>query len=179
MYKRGFTIFFAVLVSSLALAIGLAIYDLLVRELELTQTATQSQYAIYAADTGAECALYWDSKYNGSDSAFATSTDSAVLSSGVTCSGQDVAAVGTPPDPFSLPPSGWNPWDVDQTGTSATTEFWVVLTGVSGNPCAWVTVQKTTTNPGDPPATVITSRGRNTCESGAPLQIERTLQATY
>lgn len=57
---RGFTIFFAVLVGSLALAIGLSIYELLVRELELSQVATQSQFAIYASDAGAECALYWD-----------------------------------------------------------------------------------------------------------------------
>jgi hypothetical protein len=57
---RGFTIFFAVLVGSLALSIGLSIYELLIRELELSQVATQSQFAIYAADAGAECALYWD-----------------------------------------------------------------------------------------------------------------------
>ncbi|MBP9711044.1 MAG: hypothetical protein KBD50_02165 [Candidatus Pacebacteria bacterium] len=60
--KRGFTVFFAVLVGSLALAIGLSIYELLIRELELAQVATQSQFSIYAADAGAECALYWDNK---------------------------------------------------------------------------------------------------------------------
>ena len=62
---KGFTIFFAMLVGALALSIGLAIYDLTVRELDLSATATQSQYAIYAADSGAECALYWDNKYGG------------------------------------------------------------------------------------------------------------------
>jgi hypothetical protein len=34
-YNRGFTIFFAVLVASLALAVGLVIYDLLNRSLAL------------------------------------------------------------------------------------------------------------------------------------------------
>src|ERR1700687_4944182 len=105
---KGFTLFFAVLVASLALAIGLSIYDITVRELDLSSTVTQSEYAIYAADTGAECALYWDFHYTsgganfGTNSAFATSsTDSlggtGVPSSGISCNGQDVAAVGTPP----------------------------------------------------------------------------------
>ncbi len=35
--KKGFTIFFAVLVSSLALSVGLAIYDLITRELTLSR----------------------------------------------------------------------------------------------------------------------------------------------
>lgn len=72
--KTGFTIFFATLVASLALAIGLAIYDVVVRQLNLSTTVSQSQYAIFAADSGAECALYWDSKYNGSGSAFSGSS---------------------------------------------------------------------------------------------------------
>ena len=172
MYKRGFTIFFAVLVSSLALAIGLAIYDLLVRELELTRTATQSQYAIYAADTGAECALYWDSKYNGSDSAFATSTDSNEPTSGIMCNEQDVAAAAVT--------AGTWPIESETDSDSAATEFQVLLiAGDIASPCAIVRVQKTTANPGDPPATTVTSRGRNTCELGAPLQIERTLEVNY
>lgn len=71
--KRGFTIFFAALVGSLALAIGLAVYDLTARQLDLATTVSQSYYAIYAADAGIECALYWDSKYNGSSSVFPSS----------------------------------------------------------------------------------------------------------
>ena len=67
------------LVGSLALAVGLAIYDLTIRELDLSAVATQSQYAVYAADTGAECALYWDTKCPlGScvvNSTFATSSN--------------------------------------------------------------------------------------------------------
>src|SRR3990167_2937388 len=95
--KKGFTIFFAMLVGSLALAVGVAIYDLTARELDLSQTATQSQYAIYAADTGAECALYWDFKCttlgpcaSAANSAFSTSSQSVTPLSGVVCNGQDV-----------------------------------------------------------------------------------------
>src|SRR5438067_322100 len=101
MMTRGFTMFFAVLVGSLALSVGLVIFDITVRELALSAAVTQSQYAIYAADSGAECALYWDTKYTGgsSSSAFATSTY-AGASSGISCNSQDVAAHGTPGAPY-------------------------------------------------------------------------------
>jgi len=170
MNQRGFTIFFAVLVASLALAIGLSIYDLLIRELDLSQTAKESQYAIYAADTGAECALYWDLNYNGSDSAFATSTASNEPTSGIDCNTQDVAAEAV----------ALNTWPETADASNATTVFQVSLVpGSTNSPCAIVTVEKTAANPGDPSATTIVSRGRNTCNTGAPLQLERALEISY
>src|SRR6185369_1656268 len=100
LYTKGFTLFFAILVGALALAIGLAIFDLALRELQLSNVATQSQYAIYAADTGAECAIYWDAKCTlgvcAGGSAFATSsnTNNGTFppATGVVCNGQDVSA---------------------------------------------------------------------------------------
>ena len=173
--KRGFTVFFAVLVASLALAIGIAIYDLLLRELELSRAATESQYAIYAADTGAECALYWDLNFaevgDTDQSAFATSSetdagDVAQIGEAF-CNGQDIvaAAVGS--------------WPQLADGSSATTVFEVLLVdGDDTGPCAVVTVEKNTEDPGDPPETKITSHGRNTCVAG-PGQLERSLEVNY
>ncbi len=154
--RRGFTILFAMLVSSLALAIGLAIYDITVRELDLSSTATQSQYAIYAADTGAECALYWDSK-----NIFATSSQSSVPASGVLCNSVDIASA---------------PWTIDATPTAATTTFMVTF---SPQPyCTSVTVAKS----GTPSKTTITSRGYNaSCGvslSGTP-KLERVFKVSY
>jgi len=99
--RGGFTAFFAVLVASLALSVGLAIYDLLIRQLTLSQVATQSVYAIFAADTAIECALYWDNKassLNGSPSIFATSSASgnAVFSGTANCNTQNIVAQGPP-----------------------------------------------------------------------------------
>lgn len=167
--KKGFTIFFAMLVGSLALSVGIAIYDLTVRELDLSATATQSQYAIYAADTGAECALYWDFKCTlgpcttggAGKSAFATSTQSVTPLSGVVCGGQDVAAA-------------WVAAGYPQTNSSrATTTF--TLTFSPQPYCATVTVVKA----GDPLQTTITSKGYNTCASGPTSRLERVLQVTY
>lgn len=158
----GFTIFFASLVTALALGIGLAIYDLTVRELDLSATANQSQYAIYAADSGAECVLYWDSKCTdgscAAGSAFATSTGSSVPSSGIVCNGQDIAAS----------------WDTAQrTANAATTTF--TITFPPRAYCATVEVSKS----GTPSKTVIISHGFNTCATGALQRVERALQVTY
>ena len=56
----GFTLFFAVLIASLLLAIGLAIFNITIKELVLSSSVRDSEFAFYAADSGAECALFWD-----------------------------------------------------------------------------------------------------------------------
>ncbi len=164
MKKNGFTIFFATLITSLALAIGLSIYDLTVRELNLSATANQSQYAIYAADTGAECALYWDTQCEASGcnagSAFATSTESTVpvAGAGLLCNGQDIVAA---------------PWSVTQADYDATT---TITINFSPQPyCAIVTIAKT----GTPARTTIISHGYNTCAAGGVTRVERALQVSY
>lgn len=58
--NRGFTLFIAVLIGSLMLAIGFSIFNLAFKELLLSASARDSQVAFYAADTGLECALYYD-----------------------------------------------------------------------------------------------------------------------
>ncbi len=166
--KRGFTIFFAMLVGSLALSIGLAIFDLTLRELELSGTATQSQYAMYAADTGVECALYWDLKCtscaaSAGGSAFATSSDSVIPfnDSSLLCNGNDISSSTSRVVVKPL------------NAGAATTTFMVYF---SPQPyCVQVQVEKS----GTPTQTTITSRGYNTCSTGALNRLERVLQVTY
>jgi hypothetical protein len=162
------------LVGGLALAIGLAIFDLTVRELDLSGTATQSQYAIYAADTGVECALYWDLKCTvgpcsttGAGSAFATSSQSVMPSAGqgVVCNGIDIAAASQ-----AATPSGW---PLLANASSATTTFRITF---SPQPyCVDVQVEKR----GTPTQTTVIAHGYNTCVQGSPIRLERVLQVTY
>lgn len=167
MKKRGFTIFFAVLVSSLALSVGIVIYDLLQRSLTLSQVATQSQYAIYAADTGAECALYWDLKYTDTDkSAFATSSSDTSIGVGMACNSQNIA---TGAAPLSLSLSSVS------GATAATSTVWVSMGTAASTSCAKVEIAKH----GNPSQTTIISHGYNTCSANAPLRLERTLQIDY
>ena len=171
-HKNGFTIFFAVLVTSLTLAVGIAIYDLTVRELELASVANQSQYAINAADSGAECALYWDSKCVAPGcsvgSAFATSSvyQGATLNSGLSCNSMDITGSS----------GAWNVQTAIQGGiTYATTTFMLYF---APQPyCAKVTVAKKTTAVTF--YTTVTAHGYNTCASGAATQLERILQLSY
>jgi hypothetical protein len=174
--NRGFTIFFATLVASLALAIGIAIYDIMVRQLDLSTTVTQSQSAIFAADSGVECALYWDSKYSIGGSVFATSSASAPPSSGVQCGVADIAAQGTPPTPFAPSPTGWGPWSVIASPVAATTTF--TLTFPPYTYCVRVEVSKFIKDDGSI-ATEIYSHGFNTCAANGQTQLERELQVNY
>ncbi|HEY5383437.1 MAG TPA: hypothetical protein VIJ88_02700 [Candidatus Paceibacterota bacterium] len=169
--KRGFTLFFALLVASLALAIGLAIYDITVRELTLSEVATESQYAIYAADSGAECALYWENKYKdingsplngGSGSAFATSsTDTQIPTTGggIICNGQDIIVAGS--------------WPQIADANAATTTF-TIAGATAQAPCTVVYVYKS----GFPSVTNVISHGYNTCTAGS-LQLERVFKVSY
>ncbi len=68
--NRGFVLLLAVLVSGILLALGVALYNIASKELILSSSGRDSQFAFYAADSGIECALYWDAKHD----AFATTS---------------------------------------------------------------------------------------------------------
>lgn len=61
--SRGFTLMLAALVASVVLSLGTAIFALAQKELTLSSVGRDSQFAFYAADSGAECALYWDIRF--------------------------------------------------------------------------------------------------------------------
>lgn len=63
--NRGFTLLFASLAGALMLSIGLAIFTIILKELVLSSTISESQFSFAAADSGAECALYWDLEHPG------------------------------------------------------------------------------------------------------------------
>ncbi|QQG38228.1 MAG: hypothetical protein HYS26_01585 [Candidatus Kaiserbacteria bacterium] len=85
--QRGFTLLLAALVASVVLALGAAIFKLAQKEITLSSIGRDSQYAFYAADTGAECALFWDLRYGY----FATSSPPGVTPE---CDAQAIIASG-------------------------------------------------------------------------------------
>lgn len=87
--QKGFTLFIAVLVGSLMLAIGFSIFNLTFKELLLSASARDSQIAFYAADTGLECALYYDQD----QASFETTGPGGSIS--ITCAGQTVSTTRT------------------------------------------------------------------------------------
>jgi Tfp pilus assembly protein PilX len=148
--KKGFTLLMSVLIASLVLSIGLGIFSLILRQFMLTSSSKESFYAFYAADSGMECALYWDVN----KAAFATSSTSG-SGSNVVCNGQDIDAN----------------WTIASTPTQAITVF--DLTFLPQPHCATVTVTKT------PTSSTIEARGYNTCITGSSRRVERGFKASY
>lgn len=58
--KKGFTLLFSILVSIMVLAVGASIINISLKQVILSSSGRESQYAFYAANTGIECALFWD-----------------------------------------------------------------------------------------------------------------------
>ncbi len=77
--KDGFTLLLAVLITSIILSMSVGISVFIIRELLISSVGRESQKAFFAADSGVECALYWDLKQN----AFKTSSTQAISCAGV------------------------------------------------------------------------------------------------
>lgn len=149
--KSGFTLFLAVVIVGVLLFIVAGIVNLAVRQSFISTAGRDSQIAFYAADSGLECALFWDIKNPpGGVSAFDISTGSTI-----NCN-QDASNPG-------------NQWVV---GGSSISVF--NITFLPNLWCASVKVTKNTNN-----TTSIESSGYNTCGSGSPRRVERAIRATY
>jgi Tfp pilus assembly protein PilX len=155
--RAGFTLLFAMLVGSLLLAIGLSIFSIVFRELGLASITRDSSTALFAADTGAECALYWEFK-----NSFDPDSSAAVP---MNCSDQPVSAVV-----------------VNQTVSTTTWAFTLPVGEVSAGKesCAEVSIEKNRISF----RTIINSSGRNeggdtaTCTPGTRT-VERTLEYNF
>ena len=120
--RRGFTLLLAALVASIVLSLGSSIFVIAQKQVTLSSVGRDSQFAFYAADTAAECALYWDLRHQS----FGTTTPATTP----TCDGKQLNATGR--------------------GTAApyVMEFQIDLfTDSSAGYCADVKVYKNTSNP--------------------------------
>lgn len=119
----------AALVSSIVLAVGAAIFGIAQKQVMLSAIGRDSQFAFYAADTAAECALFWDFRCNY----FATST--ALINP--LCNNPDPRCDGQQLAPFNPDRSPSYPY----TMTSKQIDLFQDV-AVSGNLCAQVSVKK-------------------------------------
>ena len=154
---RGFTLLLAVLISSILIALGGALFDIVSKEILLSSAGKESQFAFYAADTGVECALYWDSKGMFSSSTPPTSGNP------ITCGGMAVTD-------FQYTP------DTSGDGYTYSATFSFEYDGLPTNPCTTVQVVRTYE-----PAlqTTINSYGHNTCVLSSPTRLERAIRVMY
>ena len=89
-HNRGFTVLLATLVASIALSLGVAVFSLAQKQVELSRLGRDSQVAFYSADTAAECALFWDRRYDY----FATSAPASVVAPAPQCDAETLVASG-------------------------------------------------------------------------------------
>jgi hypothetical protein len=153
--SRGFVLLFSLLIVGLLLAIGLSIFNIVFRELQLSGITRDSSTALYAADSGAECALYWEFR-----DAFQAATTTGTT---IRCSSQNIA-IARPTDSGGV--TTWN---------------FIVPVGNVGGPresCALITIAKNNTTL----RTTLESAGRNeggaSCTPGSRT-VERTLEYSF
>ena len=153
--ERGFALLIATVLSSVALAVGLAVTDIVYRQVVLSSAAKQSQYAFYAADSALECALYFDQQQG----TFAYQA-SPPGSTSISCA----ASGGVVPISFAI------------TEPSATilrfSSDW--FSAAAPPACARLTVLKSSTGAAD-----IFAEGVNTCDLSSNRAIERGIRVSY
>lgn len=150
MQPRAFTLLMSVLIASILLALGYEIYNLAIKEVALSSSGRESQFAFFAADTGVECALWADAQLD----AFATSSEATVVD--LDC--------GNVPSLLTR----------DTVGSDYITTFQITLGGGQHMQCVDVIVTRE-----DPKRTVIESYGHNTCDVNNKLRLERAIRVTY
>ncbi len=167
-HNTGYTLLFAVLVSSVVLAIGISILNISKKEFLLSASARESTSAFYAADSGLECAIYFSDN-------FSTSTV-GVSNASVDCIKQQLStAAGN---------ILYEPLDPDNKEG----QFTFDLKMPNGNACAIVTARlyyQDHPTLGYIPRITIESRGYNlgwngtSCSLASPKRVERALRYTF
>lgn len=151
--ERGFTLLLAALISSVVLTLAGSIFTIAQKQVMLSSLGRDSQFAFYAADTGAECALYWDVRF----AAFSTSSPDVTP----ICDGQTLSPTGQ-----------------EEAPPYAVTFQIDLFTDESGGYCTDVTVEKNTSNP----FTVIHADGYSVpCASveTSPRSLQRSVELRY
>jgi hypothetical protein len=159
--ERGFTLLIASLIGSILLTLAIFMITIAQKEVLLSTLGRDSQYAFYAADAGAECALYWDYR-GGFDPVTPTHTPS--------CSeqvvGEDVSGISADSTDLVIGGQGY--------GVPSRMQF------EQNHRCVIVTVTKTLSVTNEV-RTLIDSRGYNLpCSiTESPRRLERAIEMRY
>jgi hypothetical protein len=185
--NAGYTMLFAVLVSTVLLSIGIFILNVSKKEVLLSAIGRESALAFYAADGGVECAHYWNAQLNtplGFDSTGVQGNG------GVGGNTKDISCGGQNITPFFSPSSPGTP-PISHVTINIKIDPSTPMPIYPGF-CAEVKVKKeyvkdtitttdslgaaTTRDVYSVIKTTIDSRGYNTCVTGDPRRVERGLR---
>lgn len=185
--QKGFTLLFAVLISTLVLSISATVTSIALRQTIISTTGRESQYAFYAANTAMECAFYWDvighKDTNQSDKVVFPAPGQTRVSDGtdINCAGGNI----TNGDGFDYNNQEWN------TNTSGQTTFYIDVhdafnikddsrtSKFNHHYCAQATVKKQINSSTGIITTTIEAKGYNTCDPNNSRRVERGLIQVY
>lgn len=124
--QSGYALLTSIILTATLVLVAYAVTNIALRQLTLTTTSTESHNAFYVADSGLECALFWDIKNpnNPSLSAF----DVSAPSSNVTCGGVSNPVTFTGGNPLVNVAQGKNAYQSSTFDGST-----VASNGVDGN----------------------------------------------
>lgn len=166
--NKGVVIIFALLVSTIFLSISLGISNIALKELRFSISGRDTNEALFAADAGIECALFYD-RLNRFLYPDPLTPNPPNPPGTINCAGSTFTPV--------LTSVSTNPYNIFYY------EFIVPGIGPSGKGCSKVKIYKDYAPPAPPAAVTITSDGFNvgspTCNSTAANAVVRQLQATY
>jgi Tfp pilus assembly protein PilX len=151
--NRGFTLLIAIVLASVATAIGVALASLAYKNVRISAVGQASQYAFYAADTALECTLYADQQLATFDYLDPSMTRT------VSC------VNGSSLQSINFTASTWN------ASTKQFSSTWFPIDGY----CARVTVYKSLIGT----STLIYSEGVSNCNTTDPRTLERGLYSFY
>ena len=174
----GYTMLFAVLVSSILLSIGIFILNVSKKEVILSAIARESAIAFYAADGGVECAHYWNAQTVDTDKIdpFGPTLTGGTKNISIGCGG-NLSTVSYTPFTASANFTVESKFEINTTTHCANVtvkkgykKVTVVATLTSPESVTYV--------PDEAAGTIINSLGYNTCFITDPRRVERGLRET-
>jgi hypothetical protein len=164
--NKGFALLYAIAIVSVLVAVALGITQISYNEVKFNTSAQSTNDAFFAADVGAECALYYDG--------------------GGTPAGSENVFTYNNPNPTPAPPyhCAGNLITISTVANSNVWYLTVPRLNSAGTGCASVKIDKSIT----PGSTQITSDGYNNGSGGSSLNwtcnptantVDRQLQVTY
>jgi len=160
MLHKGYTLLFAVLLSSMVLSISVSVLNLARKEIILSSSARESSAAIYIADGAIDCAVAYDNAQK-----FNSEADETIV-----CDSLSI------PVKFTTPAASYNRYT-----------FYVSDKQGIDSPCARVTVDRYAAQAPNPAKTFIEARGYNlgynsvtgACDAPHPRKVERAFRYSY
>lgn len=186
--NSGFAMLFAVLLSSVLISIGLSIFNISLKEVNIATSAADSESAYYAADSARECAIYWDIVQGAMPACIGVDGNGSCIqntlsTSSITCAGHTITVGTNNSNNLYFTLGGPSNLTYSSQGSQGSVmQNFFVFPGTLTSPAADISITKTlVTSPSDPTNqyvnTIIETYGHNSQIPGR--RVERGMSFSY